>query len=32
MSFRLDHQILWAVANALGKPESEWLMYGRDVE
>jgi hypothetical protein len=22
----------WAAANALGKPESEWLMNGRDVE
>ena len=21
----------WAAANALGKPESEWLMNGRDV-
>jgi hypothetical protein len=22
----------WAAANALGKPESEWLMNGRDVD
>jgi hypothetical protein len=22
----------WAAANALGKPESEWLMSGRDVD
>jgi hypothetical protein len=22
----------WAAANALGKPDSEWLMNGRDVE
>jgi hypothetical protein len=22
----------WAAANALGKPESEWLMNGRDAE
>jgi hypothetical protein len=22
----------WAAANALGKPESEWLMNGHDVE
>jgi hypothetical protein len=22
----------WAAANAFGKPESEWLMNGHDVE
>jgi hypothetical protein len=29
---KLMYLAQWAAANALGKPESEWLMNGRDVE